>query len=155
MSARFGVAVRKFQWTGRHPHTAPSQHPAGNPRAHESQANRSNKRREPQLPPRCRSRTPPETRTRGAQTACLHRSSSSLGKIVPCKRSFYRIRPHPTGHYLNTMFPKFIRPCPKPLDAGRNGWSSIAPCQEKAKRSFGEDMEADPLLFRDLTYVFL
>ena len=53
------------------------------------------------------------------------------------------------------MFPKFIGPNPKPLDASRNGWSSIARCEEEAKRSFGENMEADPILFRDLTYVFL
>jgi CPA2 family monovalent cation:H+ antiporter-2 len=53
------------------------------------------------------------------------------------------------------MFPKFIGPAPKPLDASRNGWSSIARCKEEAKHSFGENMEADPILFRDLTYVFL
>ena len=53
------------------------------------------------------------------------------------------------------MFPKFIGPGLKPLDAGRNGWSSIGRCEEEAKRSFGENMEADPILFRDLTYVFL
>src|SRR6202007_3321606 len=139
-----------FRLTGHRRRTTPSPHPAGNPRARESQAGRLNRRREPQPPRRCRSRTPPKIQTRGAQTACLRRSSSLLGKIAPYKRSFYRIQPHQAGYYLGVVFPKFIRPSPKPLDAGRDGWSSIARAKRRIDGVFtqdGEDMEADPILF--------
>jgi CPA2 family monovalent cation:H+ antiporter-2 len=53
------------------------------------------------------------------------------------------------------MFPKFIEDNPKPLDASGDGWSSIADCGEGPKAVSGKIMEADPILFRDLTYVFL
>jgi hypothetical protein len=41
------------------------------------------------------------------------------------------------GYYLTVMFPKFIE-TPKTLDAGRNGWSSIARCETVAKTVAGE-----------------